>query len=404
MNHFTRPSGLNPKFGDGGVVVLPEFDTIQDRHVIDSVMQGDDIIAGASAFTIDGPAPNYFAMARFTKDGALDNAFGKKGTVTGQFENSSHSGCEAIGTADEDNGSIWMLGWYKNYETDNAKIGLLRFDRNAQEKMPHPLDQPENTKLVTLNSALSILGHSVMAAANFTEIDGTPSQTRVYRLDLQGNPGFGGKQYIDISHEQGLIRISSLIQQADAFLIGGHQRQADGNDYGFIARYLTNGDLDLTFANGAGFYSFLADSAHTRINQLILRPDGRLLALGEAQRSALPRTDAMIMQLTANGRVDPAFNRGQPVFAHFHDAFSTYRSGALGKDGKLTVVGHSEDITLFALRYHVDGAQDTSFSLGIPLYTNETMTAFVRAEDTLIAMNTTGAAGLTGMIFSFLNQ
>lgn len=402
MSHFTRAGELNPGFGNGGVAVVPAFGNIQDRHVMDIVMQGDNILVGVLAITLDDTTPRLFAMTRFTSEGNLDTTFGENGKVIGLFENSCVSGCETVQTSDD--GSIWMLGWSMRFATDLAHIGLMQFDRDAKKSITHALEQPENTRLITQCSRLSILDNSVMATANFTEIDGSPSLTRIYRLDVQGSPGFGEKQYIDLEHPEGRIHLTDLIQQPHAFLIAGQLSKADGKDYGFIARYLANGTLDPTFANGAGFYSFLADRADTRIKQLILRPDGALLAIGEAQRADLDRIDAMVVQWTAHGSVDPSFNQGLPVFMSFKDTDSTYRSGALHENAQLTVAGHASDYELYGVRYNANGTRDTSFSLKQPLMAADALIAIARTDDSLIATNSTGAEGSTGMIFSFFNQ
>lgn len=76
-----------------------------------------------------------------------------------------------------------------------------------------------------------------------------------------------------------------------------------------ILRFDNGGGYDAAFANaGALPVSFdLGGDNHDRARDLALRPDGRLLALGEARRTDTQSTTALLAQVLDTGARDPAF-------------------------------------------------------------------------------------------------
>lgn len=65
--------------------------------------------------------------------------------------------------------------------------------------------------------------------------------------------------------------------------------------------------------------------------------------------------------------------------------------------------GRSATDTVYAMRFNADGNVDDSFKLAEILTATDRIESLWRLNDTLLAVNATGPAGPTGMVFSFLN-
>ncbi len=77
-----------------------------------------------------------------------------------------------------------------------------------------------------------------------------------------------------------------------------------------LLQFDNGGSIDITFGND-GFRQFTFDLGgdnHERARDLVLRSDGKLLALGEAKQLNPQRTVALLAQTQANGSVDSSFD------------------------------------------------------------------------------------------------
>jgi uncharacterized delta-60 repeat protein len=124
---------------------------------------------------------------------------------------------------------------------------------------------------------------------------------------------------------------------------------ANTNNTG-IARYNSNGSLDLTF-DGDGIQAIL----NARCVSLAIQPDGKVIGTGN-----LNNANHLVFRLNLNGSFDTTFGTNGFV--------STTLSGGFGdvkvqNDGKIVVVGSllNPRRTLFA-RYNPNGSLDTTFS------------------------------------------
>ena len=127
-----------------------------------------------------------------------------------------------------------------------------------------------------------------------------------------------------------------------------------------IVRYLTDGTLDGTFGED-GIVLTPLGNYHATANELILQPDGKLLAIGEAFDN--PREYAVLRYLP-DGTLDPGFGENGIVSGEFDDGngpyFSEAYTGALQPDNKILIAGRSIGEVALA-RLNPDGSLDESF-------------------------------------------
>ena len=128
-----------------------------------------------------------------------------------------------------------------------------------------------------------------------------------------------------------------------------------GADFG-VARYLANGELDQSFADGG----------KTRINfggvdsarDVLIQPDGKILVVGAANNER----DFGLLRLNTDGSLDRSFGWGGRVTTNFSGT-DFAEAVALQRDGKIVVVGNGGD-NFGVARYLANGQLDQSFGVG----------------------------------------
>jgi uncharacterized delta-60 repeat protein len=122
---------------------------------------------------------------------------------------------------------------------------------------------------------------------------------------------------------------------AGRVVVAGNSREGTGNDTNtdfLVARFLTDGERDFTFGNAGrqrvGFD--LEGGGHDYADAVWLRPDGRILVHGLAQNDPFDgvRRTPVLVQLTAEGDLDPTFSGDGKLVLLFPDQGHTAGSSA----------------------------------------------------------------------------
>jgi uncharacterized delta-60 repeat protein len=177
---------------------------------------------------------------------------------------------------------------------------------------------------------------------------------------LDSSFGNGGKVTSGVSGRTFAV----VIQPDGSIVVAGDDTATE--DFR-LARYTTNGSLDSSFGSGGQVTTDLGGSPNTARN-IVLLPDGKLLASGDpfGNGTTLEHTD--LVQYTANGTPDGSFGAGGKI------TLSGQRVGRgliRQPDGKLILVGSlligsgATATTDFAvMRLNANGVPDSSFGSG----------------------------------------
>jgi uncharacterized delta-60 repeat protein len=103
-----------------------------------------------------------------------------------------------------------------------------------------------------------------------------------------------------------------------------------------MARYLRDGRLDRSFGDDGRMTIDVSPSAE-QLTDVVIQPDGRIVAVGWAEVSLVPVFSAV--RSTADGRLDPAFARDGIARIDVAPGADRGRGAALQPDGKLVIVG-----------------------------------------------------------------
>jgi uncharacterized delta-60 repeat protein len=299
---------LDPSFGSGGKV-FTDFGSTRDSAGRTVAIQRDGKIVVAGFSQPRDSDEEDFALARYNRDGSLDQSFGSGGKVLTDFGAGSIQQAHAL--AIQPDGRIIAAGW--SLESGSFDFALARYNRDGS------LDQ---------------------------------------------SFGSGGKVLTDIGPFGGTAQAVAI--EPDGKIV------AAGDNFGGFAlvRYNPDGDLDSTF--GAGGEVFTDLGFGSRASSVAIEPNGKIVAAGQGITGGgcFPDTacfDFGLARYNRDGSLDESFGSSGKVFTDFGQSFDQALDMTIAPRGKIIAAGESDAAGSddFALaRYNRDGSLDQSFGSG----------------------------------------
>lgn len=298
-----RDGQLDPTFGDGGRVLTDIEGVNNEIHAIAIQPDGKIVVAGAVSFVGTG---DDFALARYLPDGSLDQSFGDRGIVTTPL---GTDGDTAYALLIQPDGKIIAGG---DSDRGDLSSGL---DFALVRYLP-------NGALDTTFGARGVVR---------TAIAPNGGRDSIYALALQ--------------------------------TVGGEQRiLAAGGEGDFsIARYLPDGELDASFNFDSGTLANVFGSVIGAARAITITPSGAIAVAGHVHH------DVAVVQLTADGHLEPSFGDGGKVITSVSASnWDEAQAATVEPDGKLVVAGwvyegQSSSGNFLVLRYLPDGSLDETF-------------------------------------------
>jgi uncharacterized delta-60 repeat protein len=339
-------------FGSGGILLTPFGSTPS------TTTQATGLFVDASHIVTTGTADDNFAAARYaTSDGALDTTFGPDATGKVEVDVVSPipSSETATDVAVQPDGKIVAVGPTNAAEIVQTKgdleFGVARYNPDGSLDQTFGVGGPDGNGRVATNFDVN---------ADETGTGDSPS--------------------------------SVAIQPDGKILVAG-KTNPPGSDPGdfAIARYMSNGTLDATFAPGGpdgdgllttNFGGANGDSASGIATTGTPGTAGfRIVAAGTKSVSGSSQVVA-VAAYQENGTPDADFNGGQQTT----DLISVYPTAAVAiqPDGKVLVAATKGDFQPFPvdfalLRYTSSGAPDPSFGGGDGIVTTDFATGYDQA-------------------------
>jgi uncharacterized delta-60 repeat protein len=190
------------------------------------------------------------------------------------------------------------------------------------------------------------------------------------RADGELDPAFGsgGKVLTDLSG--GVDNLSEIALQADGKIVAaGNYRLTNGNSHIELARYNSDGTLDLTFGTGGKVMTTVSNFGDFA-DDVVIQPDGKIIVAGSVTSPGVVDTSFLLVRYNPNGSLDATFGAGGIVTTNIADNRDAATAVALQPDGKIVAAGEkgifrppgeerNSDIVL--ARYNPNGALDTTF-------------------------------------------
>lgn len=372
---FNSDGSLDTSFGSGGKIVT---DLGGSDIAYGVVLQEDNKIVLGGTTVISGD--EIFSLARYNADGSLDTTFGTGGKVVIPFMDDN----EARGLLIQPDGKLVLGGTHGSYPYDfaiaryNNNVG---FEATINEATPGIDAGKLNSDFGNNGIAIEGLAGDDGANALIVQFDGkiviggsassgsNPENFGLVRFNRDGtiDNSFGNNGFIVSDFGDGADFINALAMQTDGKIIAGGLSSTNSNPDNFgLARYNTDGSLDLTFGN-SGFVTTDFGVGDDSLNALVVQSDGKIIAAGVTANEPNASNFGLVRYNT-DGSLDLTFGPDGTglVVTDFGQA-DVLRALALQSDGKIIAVGDTfagDNPCNFAFaRYNSDGTLDTSFGV-----------------------------------------
>ena len=206
------------------------------------------------------------------------------------------------------------------------------------------------------------LGFKKIILASVLTISLSNLQSPVWAADGDLDTSFDtdGIQTTSIGSVQD-IAYSVAIQSDGKIVAAGYSHNGSNNDFA-VVRYSTDGSLDTTFGT-AGKVITAIGSGTDVANYVVVQSDGKIVAAGYSHNGS--NVDFAVVRYSTDGSLDTSFGTGGKVTTAVGSSNDTGRSVVMQSDGKIIVVGSSENSTdtdFAVVRYNTNGSLDTTFS------------------------------------------
>jgi uncharacterized delta-60 repeat protein len=352
------PGDLDPAFGGGDGRVTTDFGDPDRAHGVTVQADGKIVVAGSGG---GAGGPN-FAVSRYNTDGSLDPTFDGDGKVTTDFASNHDRGFAVAlqgdgkivvaGEAFISSDGEFALARYNTDGSLDATFG------EGDGKVTTNLDPVENDAAL----AVAIQADGKIVAAGYVRRNlfdpGYPADFAVARFNADGSPdvdfGVGGTVTTDVESDSD--EASGVAIQADGRIVAAGPVHVPSATVDFgLARYTSNGSLDTTFGGDGKVTTDFGNSDSAA--GVAIQADGRIVAAGFVLVGS--HFDFGLARYNTNGSLDITFDGDGRVTTDFGDTESV-RAVAIQADGRIVAVG--ANLGDFALaRYNTNGSLDTSF-------------------------------------------
>ena len=321
-------------------------------------------------------------ITRLLADGAADPSF----TPPAALNASSVSSLSGEALQVQPDGKIVFITKPGQAGSGTAGIGRLNADGSLDPTFQSGAGPNDKPRTLTL-----LADGKLLVGGGFSEFSGTINRPLV---QLTGT-GALDPSFQPLIQKQGSVEV--VRQQADGTLVvGGNISEFNGQAVRNLVRLTTAGAVDGSFVTTSGFVRpvvdlalladgrvlaasesglrrFLAtgqpdneftspDFSNSRLAQLLLQPDGRVLVAGQGPfvNSGI-RSATTLVRLQANGTPDGLF---APT-SSLRDSFTEFQRMALQTDGKIVLAGTFTDVlgnkVVNLIRLLGSGATDALF-------------------------------------------
>jgi uncharacterized delta-60 repeat protein len=293
---YNKDGSLDQSFGNGGRVTT-DFNNGTDLATAVAV-QGDKIVV--VGYTSPGDNTYYFALARYKKDGSLDSSFGNGGKVVSNFSGYDFADAVAV------DGDKIVVAGETRAGTGGDNFAVARYNKNGS---------------------------------------------------LDASFGTDGLVWTDFNG--GLDSANGVALMGDKIVAGGYVQGAN-YDFGLV-RYNKNGSLDSSFGTGGKVET---DFGHgDDFGHAIDVKGDRIVLVGSASNGT--DQDFAAAEYDKRGVLDPHFNgTGMSTMSLGGDDEAS--GGGFGPGDTVVAAGYSPGFTggFAVARWTKSGAPDTSFGAG----------------------------------------
>ena len=362
------PGDLDRSFGGDGKVVTNLMVGRDNAEDVAIQANGKIVVVGRTV----GRSSGKFALVRYRADGDLDASFGGDGVVTTNLAKRESS---ASAVAIQPDGKIVVVGTANvaslsymfaiaRYQRDGTlddqfgKGGKVRlgFSAGGDDSAADVAIQPDG-KIVIVGSSYVL---DMFALA---------------RLDPDGSldTSFGGDGKVVTSVGPGADSAQAVAIQTDGkIVVAGESWTLSGFDGIDVVRYDPDGQVDQAFGNdGVATVELTegSDGGGDMARAVAIQPDGKIVVAGDAGGNAEFTSRFGLARFDADGTPDATFHGDGKVVTNFTKWDDSASDLIIQADGRIVAAGVAgygwDSVATFAIvRYDLDGTLDGSFGRG----------------------------------------
>lgn len=307
-----------------------------------------------SALTV-GPVSQQIAIVKYRPDGTLDSSFNSIGISSADIQ-PGLSGDAPLQPAFFPDGKVLAVGFgggslsFARFNTDGTLD--TSFDTDGKATLAHGgsswggngfsiVDSLGRAMLVGHVNSDGFLSRLTSAGAADTGFDGDG----IVALDLFGAGRYEAFTALDFQSDGKLI------------VVGSHSSAV--SEEAVVARFLTNGALDASFATG-GVLTFDVSGGPDAISCVTIQSDGKIVVGGSTKTMAATTYDLLFARINTNGTFDSTYAAGGRLILVPNFSNAGVSSMAIGSNNSLLVAaaGNGQHALVRLLS---DGSTDPTF-------------------------------------------
>jgi uncharacterized delta-60 repeat protein len=362
----SAPGALDPSFGSGGKVTT-SFGFSNGDAALAVAIQPDGKILAA------GHGGVSYGLLRYNPDGSLDSSFGSGGKVVTDFFGSADGANAMILQPD---GKIIAAGSSFRDSTYEWEFSLARYNGDGSLDSSFGVDGRvlfDFADRFSVGRAVALLpdGKIVVAGGVFSSSSNPLERAGDFALvrfkkDGRLDKSFGEEGRVTTDFLGGDDEANAVIVQPDGKIVAiGYANRPGTNDRLFAAaRYNPDGSMDRSFGS-RGKVTNEFPGFGSIASAGLLQPDGKIVLAGYA---SVPFTiDFGLMRLNPDGSLDSTFGQAGRVSIDFFNGSDNARAVALQRNGKIVVAGvvtNGTNLDFGIARLNRDGSVDARFGDG----------------------------------------
>jgi uncharacterized delta-60 repeat protein len=329
---FNSDGSIDNTFNGNGIQITDFGNTYDYAQALAIQSDGKIVVGGAS----NGD----FALVRYNSDGSLDNTFNGTGVQTTDLSNDDYG----YGVTLQADGKIILVG-NANTSTGTVDLTVLRYNVNGSLDSTFNGTGIQTTNFTTYSSDfgndVKVQADGKIVVAGYTQTFSNYEYAVVrYNSDGSLDNSFDSDGIQTTAMGVSIDIAFSLAIQTDGKIIiaGRTGNGSSASDFGLV-RYNTNGSLDLTFS-GDGIQT--TDFGFREFGKAItLQPDGKFIVVGSTDYFG--SDDFAIARYNTDGSLDLSFSGDGKQTTSFSSIGDAASSVAIQSDGRIVVAGYSNN-------------------------------------------------------------
>ena len=325
VTRYNTNGSLDNSFGGDGIVTIDLGYYDERGNSVAIQADGKIVVAGYSSL--------YLAMARFNTDGSLDSSFDGDGILTLDSGPSSDKG---YAIAFQTDGKIVVAG------NSGIVFAVTRF--NTDGNLDNTFDGDGSLITNFVGSMSACYAVTIQADGKIVVAGNSDDDFALVRYNIDGSldSSFDSDGKLTTNFGIGSAVGKSIAIQSDGKLVvAGLGDNGTSNIDFILVRYNADGSLDNSFDSDGKVFTDFGSSTDDKGNSIIIQADGKMVVAGSSSNGS--NSDFALARYNTDGSLDLTFDNDGRLLTDFGGADDIANAVAIQSDGKIVAAGQSAD-------------------------------------------------------------